>query len=395
MTRLNWLACVGVGLLALVVSMQTVIGDDVANPADGSRPQTAATAANDAGDEAAVLTQPDRVSDTADATEPVELFAGVKKGKLEMKFIARSDRAARLLLTNKTKQPVKVRLPEAFAGVPVDPRAEQRVGAAGDSSIPITFAANHDGGARVFLAADPNRPRTLRLPAAFADAPVLAQRQNFGGGGQFGGGGNTNFGGNQAIGGGFGGGGQFGGGGFGGGGGGFFSVPPEQTARIDVAVVCLNHGLKDPTSSKPYQMVPLDQYVDRPDVIELVKAFGRGELQHGAAQAAAWHLNSGLSWAELAAKQQGTERNANRPPYFSGYELQAGMAYSAEAARRGQLAQLEQQHRGDTTAAADGSDALSTADDGSRFSTTPKAGDSPPKARTTGEKKDTAPGSGE
>jgi hypothetical protein len=128
-----------------------------------------------------------------------------------------------------------------------------------------------------------------------------------------------------------------------------------------VAVVCLDHGLRDPSSSKPYQMVPIEEHVKNPAVIELVKAFGRGELQHGAAQAAAWHLNSGVSWQELAAKQQGTERSLVRPPYFSPYEIQAAVAYAGEAARRGQLAQMER----DLAAAGtvEGSEAISAAPD--------------------------------
>jgi hypothetical protein len=285
-------------------------------PTDNSKAETAAeTGSNSTDGEATSNDGSNRQArrESNESPKPVDLFSAVKEGQLEMKFIARSDHDARVILTNKTKQPMSIRLPEAFAGV-----------------------------------------------------PVLSQRVGGGGGGNFGGGGNTNFGGgNQGIGGGFGGGG-FGGGGFGGGGGGFFSIPPEQTARLDVDVVCLDHGLRDPSSSKPYQMVPIEQYVDNPAVVELIKAFGRGELQHGAAQAAAWHLNSGLSWAELAAKQQGTVRSGpNRPPYFSRYEIQAGMAYAQEAARLGQIAAMERMRNAPAPTPV-GSEVISNAPDGSR-----------------------------
>ena len=59
----------------------------------------------------------------------------------------------------------------------------------------------------------------------------------------------------------------------------------------------------------------------------------KGELNHAATQAAAWHLNNDLSWPELAAKLQGTRRSPRRPPYFSREEIQAGVAYANEAAR--------------------------------------------------------------
>jgi hypothetical protein len=164
--------------------------------------------------------------------------------------------------------------------------------------------------------------------------PALAQ---FGGGGRGGGGrggggrgGGGGGGGNQSTGGGLGG---------GGGGGGLFSVPPEQVAELNFPVLCLDHGLRDPSSSKPYKIVPAEDHIDRPAVIELLKAFGTGKLQHGAAQAAVWHLNNDLSWDELAAKRQGTRRNFNRPPYFSREELQAALAYANEAQRLATLAE--------------------------------------------------------
>ncbi|MEX0641793.1 MAG: hypothetical protein WD468_03785, partial [Pirellulales bacterium] len=132
-----------------------------------------------------------------------------------------------------------------------------------------------------------------------------------------------------------GGGGGFGGGGGqgGGGGGGFFSIPPEQTKKIDVALLCLDHGLRDPSSSKPYKLVAATDHIQNPAVIELLKAFGRGELQHDAAQAAAWNLSSGVSWNQLAAKLSGTRRSFSRKPYFSAEAIRAGMDYANEAQR--------------------------------------------------------------
>ena len=211
------------------------------------------------------------------SNETVDFFSAVEDGQAEATFVARNDHEARLIVTNKTNQPLNLRMPAAFAGVPVLPQ----------------FGGGGGG-------------------------------QRGGGGGGLGGGGGGQ---QQSVGGG--GGGQQGGGG----GGGFFSVPPEQTAKINLAVLCLDHGLRDPSSSKPYKIVPADSHVDRPAVIELLQAFGRGGLDHGAAQAAAWHLNNDLSWNDLAAKQAGTRRSPRRPPYFSRGQIQAGMAYASAATR--------------------------------------------------------------
>jgi hypothetical protein len=233
----------------------------------------------------------DNTSTDPDATEladTVGLFEAMDDGRVDVTFIAKSDKAARILITNRQKQPVHLQLPEAFVGVPV-----------------LAQGFGGGGGGRG------------------------------GGGGGFGGGGGGlgGGGGQQSVGGGLGGGGGGLGGGGLGGGGGVFSVPPEKTAKINVPVVCLNHGLQNPSSSNKYKIVPAEEHLDRPAVVELLKAFGRGELHHASTQAAAWHLNNDISWQQLATKLQGTRRSPRRPPYFSRQEIQAGMAYANEAAR--------------------------------------------------------------
>lgn len=228
-----------------------------------------------------------KASAKAAPAREVEMFAGMESGELGVQIIARSDREARLIIENKTKQPLSIKLPEAFAAVPV--------------------AAQFGGG---------------------------GGGMGGGGGGGMGGGG-----GQQASGGGMGGGGM-GGGGMGGGGG-MFSIPAEDTAKIELQTVCLDHGLRNPSSSKPYKIVPADSHVKNPAVVELLKAYGRGELEFGAAQAAAWNLNSQMSWDALSAKLTGTERNFNRSAYFSPAQIRAGMMYAQEAQRRADEAAAE------------------------------------------------------
>lgn len=209
-------------------------------------------------------------ADQQSESQPLDLFDAIDQDKVDAKFVARSAAKGRLVLTNKTDEPIKVLVPEAFAGV-----------------------------------------------------PVLRQ---FGGGGGGGGGlGGGGGGGGQAVGGG-GGGGRGGGGGGRGGGGGAFNIAPERIERIDVPLLCLDHGLRDPSSSKPYEIRPIEDVVTSPALVEIVKAYANGELPRGASQAAAWHINSEVSWNELAAKLTGTKRNINRSPYFSRDEIQAAMA---------------------------------------------------------------------
>ena len=226
-----------------------------------------------------------RADEATSKHEAVEMFQAMKDGVIDVQFIAKDMTAARVIITNKTKKPLSVELPEVFAGMPV-------------------LAINHLGGGG----------------------------GGFGGGGR--GGGGLGGGGGQGLGGGFGGGG--GGGGRGGGGGGIFNIAPEKVGNIKVACLCLDHGMPDPTPRMKYEIKPIDTYVNRPAVVELVKAFGNGQLPHGAAQAAVWHLNNDISWEELAAKRTGSKRLLRRPSYFNNRDLRDGIMIATEALRRAQ-----------------------------------------------------------
>jgi len=201
----------------------------------------------------------------------VELFAAIEAGEVEAKLIPKDSSECRLLVTNKTDRPLNVALPGAFAGV-----------------------------------------------------PVLAQ---FGGG--MGGGGMGGMGGGgEGIGGGMGGGGMGGMGG--GGGGGFFNIPAERVAQIKGTTVCLEHGKPEPRPAMAYEIKPIESFTDKPEVQELCRMVGSGRINQRAAQAAAWHLNNGMSWAELAAKQTRYANGATQP-YFHPQELQAAVRITQAA----------------------------------------------------------------
>ena len=52
-------------------------------------------------------------------SEPVDLFDGMKNGKIDAKVVPLNDHQARIFITNKTRQPLSIKLPEAFAAVPL------------------------------------------------------------------------------------------------------------------------------------------------------------------------------------------------------------------------------------------------------------------------------------
>ena len=233
--------------------------------------------------------QAERVSRSETPLEParqVEFFAAIEAGELEVTFIPADATVANVLIKNKTDRPLSIKLPETFAGV-----------------------------------------------------PVLAQFGGMGGMGGMGGGGMGGMG--QGMGGGMGGMGGMGGGGMGGmggmggGGGGFFSVPPAKTSKIKVPCVCLEHGKPDPTPRMSYRIIPLEKFNANPQVAEICRMLGRGEVPQNAAQAATWRLTDGLSWQELANKNRVELRSVGYAErFFRPQELMLAVRIQEEAARR-------------------------------------------------------------
>jgi len=227
------------------------------------------------------------------APEAVEMFAAIEAGQIGVKLIPKDSTECRVLIENKTKKPLSVKLPDAFAGVPV--LAQMGMGGMG----------------------------------------------GMGGGGMGGMGGGGMGGGGQTMGGGMGGGGMMGGmggGGMMGGGGGMFNVPPEKVGKFKVATVCLEHGKDEPRPAMKYEIKPIGEFTDRVQVHELCRLVGSGMNQR-IAQAAAWHLSNDMSWQQLAAKQL-RFANGTRAPYFSGREIRAAMQAATMAT---QLAKRRQQ----------------------------------------------------
>lgn len=197
--------------------------------------------------------------------------------------------------------------------------------------VAVKYIPNDAKSAQIIITNRTRKPLTLRLPDAFAGVPVLAQ---FGGMGMGGGGGQGGFaaggigGGAQATGGGMGGlGGQgmngMGGGGMGGAGGGAFSIPPEKTKVFRVPTVCLEYGKREPTARMPYKLGPAESFSSDPKLAWVLDQLGRSRLPQKVAQAAAWHLSSGLSWEKLAAEKIDHAGGVPDEPYFSPAELLA------------------------------------------------------------------------
>ncbi len=297
----------------------------------------------------------------------------------------------------------------AQESTPASPAAVDVLAAEAAGQVDVRFIPNDSRSGQVVVANRDDRPLTLRLPAAFAGVPVAAQM----GMGGMGMGGQTGFGGAQTVGGGgmqapVGGPGQPGGA-FGAGGGAFcwvarevygvhdprwlafrewmtwqapawlqqvyasygqdtadwlrsrpaaraglrllmdravatttaaatqaqlrvmptlthtapFTVPAGKSVTLRVPLVCLEYGLKEPTPRMTYRLSPLAEFSQDPRLAVLLGGLASGHLSQTVAQAAAWHVSSGRTWEQLATEVVKGAGAAPDRAVFSAADLQA------------------------------------------------------------------------
>lgn len=178
--------------------------------------------------------------------------------------------------------------------------------------IDVKCIPNDSRSAQIIVDNKSDQPLTLRLPKAFVGVPVLAQQDP----NQVGTGGVQTTGGGM-----FGMNGMNGMGGPGGMGGGMFSVPPEKTKVVKVATVCLEYGKREPSPRMAYRLAALESFSDDPALAVLLDSFGRGEIPPNVAQAAAWNISSGLPWPKLAAEVIDRSGGARDQRVFTQAEL--------------------------------------------------------------------------
>ncbi len=208
--------------------------------------------------------------------DTVELFAGMKAGQLEVKFIPRDEKQAKIIVANKAGKPLNVQLPETFAGVPV--LAQFR-----GFPLPNT---------------QPNNNQTPQTVGGPINKQNNAQNGN-------------NFFNNNMM-----------------------NIPAEQVRDIKVACVCLEHGKPDPRPTIPYEMVPLESVSKNPALGAMLREFGTGKYSQHVAQAAAWHLNNEMSWERLAKIDGSMIAIGVHDPYFTKQDLQDARGLVASAEKR-------------------------------------------------------------
>jgi len=211
--------------------------------------------------------------------ETIELFAGIEQGQIEARLIPRDSTRCRLLITNKTDKPLNVKFPQALAGVPVLAQGGLDQGL----NLDQNRGNQHQvigGGFPTFnqrQGRGPMQPPLMNLPGRMG--PQRPQ--------------------------------------------GVFSIPPERVGRVRLTTVCLEYGKREPSARIKYEIRPIEAVTDKAAVWGLCRMVGRDGISQRAAQAAAWHLASEMSWEALATLRH-HHANGTSDRRFTPQEVRAG-----------------------------------------------------------------------
>ena len=209
------------------------------------------------------------------ANESVEMFAAIESGQLEVKFIAPNSKQARLFINNKTDKPLNVRLPDVFAGVPIQAQMFPFPGNRGmNNGQQGQLGMNQSVGGAVNNQNNNNN---------------FNQQNN-----------NNNNQGNN-----------------------FFNVPSEKIGEVNVNCVCLEFGKDQPRAVIPYKLVPLTYVTTKPEVAAVLREYANGEYDQNVAQAAAWHAANDMTWEQLAGAKGVLIAIGVNKPLFSAQDLEA------------------------------------------------------------------------
>jgi len=102
-----------------------------------------------------------------------------------------------------------------------------------------------------------------------------------------------------------------------------FLVPAGKTVAVRAPTVCLDYGRREPTPRMTYKLAAIETVSQDERLAVILGGMVHGHVPQKVAQAAAWHLSSGRTWEQLAAEM--IQRAGGDPdvPFFSSAELSA------------------------------------------------------------------------
>jgi len=235
----------------------------------------------------------------------VDVFKARTSGEVTVQLIMASSKKGALLLRNNTKEPLNIAVPMVFAGLPVEGKQREKLGAA-EVELPQRF------GGRAALA-------QLQPPGGPFNQAVIGndtQDQAVGNGLP------NNPGGNNP-------------GPFAPGNPFNFNVGPGEATRIRLPAVCLEHGKDEPSPRVYYKLAPIQKTAKDPAVGELIAMLAQNEVNQRAAQAAVWHVTDRMTWQQLARKKA-KHLDGSVSPYFTRPQLRDAVKAVKVARHRAQ-----------------------------------------------------------
>jgi hypothetical protein len=181
-------------------------------------------------------------------TPEVELFEGQANGQITANFVPQSEKKGTLFLSNRTRRPLTLQLPQTLGAVPVlaqvqPPQQQNR-------------ALFQQQPQRLGLAFPPATGNNIFRGAALSATPKQRLVQ----------------------------------------------LPPRGEVHLVLHGVCLDFGNPTPNSNMSYKLVPLDQLTKDSHLQTAIGALAEGSYAQPAVQAVAWHLANGKSWKSLKYK---------------------------------------------------------------------------------------------
>jgi len=187
--------------------------------------------------------------ETKPESPPQPLFEAIKAGDLEAGVVPRDSKKLTIQFKNKTDRPLTIEMPAALAAAPI--LAQQ----------PFNFPAFPGPGQNNQQQQNNQSPQQLGMPGNNGNNNIFGQQQN---------------------------------------GRGFFNIPAGRAIKVKMDCVCLEYGKPDPDVRMKYELKPLNEVCDKPELATMLRSLGEGKVDQRTAQAATWHLTNDLGWNELA-----------------------------------------------------------------------------------------------
>jgi hypothetical protein len=236
----------------------------------------------------------------------VDLFEAVDEGQVTIKLTPKDALGGTVLIENKTKKPLTVKIPEAVVGISIHAQI-------GNQGLGNPFGGGGNGALNNGAGNPFAGGMGQQMQGGGVGMNMMNQGNNLLGNGQGNGIQNPGIGQQMNP------------------GAGFFSIPAEKVISLTFKSVCLEHGKPEPDASSRYTLIPVSKVSNDPVLYQLLAAVGTGAVDAQAAQAAVWHQANKMSFQELADKMHPQLPGTTPASYFTPEQIQQAKVLVTQA----------------------------------------------------------------